>query len=94
VTTGPGTSIAVPADGSTINGTVNITAASVNGTPITKLEIYIDGAIQAWAVNSASLSFACDTTKWQNGSHTIGAKGYDNGGNVANSPAVTVTVSN
>jgi hypothetical protein len=38
--------------------------------------------------------FACDTTKLQNGSHTIGAKGYDNSGNVANSPAVTVTVSN
>jgi uncharacterized membrane protein len=94
VTTGPATSIAAPADGSTINGTVNVTAASVNGTPITKMEIYIDGAIQAWAVNSASLSFACDTTKLQNGSHTIGAKGYDNGGNVVNSPAVTVTVSN
>lgn len=94
VTTGLGTSIAAPADGSTINGTVNVTAASVNGTPITKMEIYIDGTIQAWAVSSASLSFACDTTKLQNGPHTIGAKGYDNSGNVANSPAVTVTVSN
>jgi Bacterial Ig domain len=90
----PGTSITGPTGGSTINGTVNVTAASVNGTPIIKMEIYIDGAIQAWAVNSASLSFACDTTKLQNGSHTIGAKGYDNGGNVANSPAVTVTVAN
>jgi len=73
---------------------VNVTAASVNGTPMTKMEIYIDGAIQAWAVNSASLSFTCDTTKLQNGSHTIGAKGYDHSGNVENSPAVTVTVSN
>ncbi len=58
------------------------------------MEVYIDGAIQAWVVNSASLSFAWDTTKLQNGSHTIGAKGYHNGGNAANSPAVTVTVSN
>jgi hypothetical protein len=94
LSTGPATSITAPTDGSTINGTLNVTAASVNGTPITKMEIYIDGAIQACAVNSASLSFAWDTTKLQNGSHTIGAKGYDSGGNVANSAAVTVTVSN
>jgi len=90
----PATSITAPGDGSTINGSLNVTAASVSGAPITKIEIYIDGAIQAWVVNSASLSFAWDTTKLQNGSHTIGARGYDNGGNVANSPAVTVTVSN
>ena len=93
-TTAPVTSITTPANGATVSGTVGIGASASDNVGVTKLEIYIDGALKASNTSATSLSYSWNTTTVANGSHTITSKAYDAAGNVGSSSTVTVTVSN
>lgn len=92
-TTSPSTSITAPANGSTVSGTVSITASASDNVGVTKVEIYVDSALQT-TLTAAPYSYSWTTTSVANGSHSIVAKAYDAAGNVGTSATVTVTVSN
>jgi hypothetical protein len=93
-TTPPTTSVTAPANGATVSGTVTVTATSSDNVGVTKMEVYIDGALKTSNTNSTSISYSWNTPGVSNGSHTIQSKAYDAAGNVGTSPTVTVTVSN
>src|SRR6185369_9616454 len=60
---------------------------------VTKVEFYLDGALQATDTTSP-YAWSWDTTKSANGSHTLTSKAYDAAANSSSSAAVGVTVSN
>jgi hypothetical protein len=92
-TTPPTTSITAPAGGATVSGAVNVTASASDNVGVTRVEFYLDGALQstdttapyAWSWNSASTP---------NGGHSLQSRAYDAAGNVGSSALVNVTVSN
>ncbi|MGA7616695.1 MAG: Ig-like domain-containing protein [Thermoanaerobaculia bacterium] len=93
-TQAPATSVTWPSNGVTVAGTVTITASATDDTGVTKMEIWVDGALRTSNANSTSISWAWDTTKFANSSHTIASKAYDAAGNKGQSSNVTVTVAN
>ena len=93
-TTPPTTSVTAPANGATVSGTVTVSATGSDNVGVTKMEVYIDGALKTSNTNSTSISYSWNTTGVSNGSHTIQSKAYDAASNVGTSPTVTVTVSN
>jgi hypothetical protein len=78
----------------TVSGTATVTATASDNVGVTKMEVYIDGALKTSNTNSASISYSWATTGVSNGSHTIQSKAYDAAGNVGSSATLTVTVSN
>ena len=93
-TTAPTTSITAPANGATVGGTINVTATASDNVGVTKMEIYIDGALKTSNTNATSLTYSWNTTTAANGAHTITSKAYDAANNVGSSTTVNVTVSN
>jgi hypothetical protein len=93
-TTAPTTSVTAPANGATVSGTTNVTATASDNVGVTKMEIYIDGALRTSNTNATSLTYSWNTTTFANGSHSIVSKAYDAAGNVGTSSTITVTVSN
>ncbi len=92
-TTPPTTSVTAPAGGSTVSGTVTVTATASDNVGVTKVELYLDGALLA-SGTASPFSAAWSTTGAANGSHTLTSKAYDAAGNVGTSASVAVTVSN
>jgi len=93
-TTAPTTSITAPANGATVSGTISVTATASDNVGVTKMEIYIDGALKTSNTNATSLAYSWNTTTASNGAHTITSKAYDAANNVGTSSTVNVTVSN
>lgn len=93
-TTKPATSVTAPANGATVAGTVTVTATASDNVGVTKIEIYIDGALKTSNTNATSLSYSWSTTSVANGSHTLYSKAYDAAGNSQTSTTITVTVNN
>ncbi|MGA7616040.1 MAG: Ig-like domain-containing protein [Thermoanaerobaculia bacterium] len=89
----PVTSITSPADGSTVGGTVTVTAAATDDVGVTGVEFYLDGALQA-TDTTAPYGWSWDTAMVADGSHVLQSRATDAAGNSGSSPLVTVTVSN
>jgi hypothetical protein len=92
-TTPPTTSITAPANNATVSGTVSVTASASDNVGVTKVEFYLDNALQSTATVSP-YSWSWNTTTALNGAHALSSKAYDAAGNVGTSAAVNVTVSN
>ncbi|HEY2323389.1 MAG TPA: Ig-like domain-containing protein [Thermoanaerobaculia bacterium] len=92
-TTAPTTSITSPAAGSTVSGTVTVSATASDNVGVTKVEFYMDGALRTTDTTSP-YSWSWDTTQFANSSHSLMTKAYDAAGNVGTSSTVTVTVNN
>ena len=92
-TTPPTTSITAPSNGSTVSGTVNVTASASDNVGVTSVDFYIDGGL-AGSDSSSPYSYSWDTTSASNGSHSIFSRAHDAAGNVGTSSTVNVTVSN
>ncbi|MBL8113384.1 MAG: hypothetical protein JNK60_10895 [Acidobacteria bacterium] len=93
-TVAPTAAITAPASGATVSGTVTVSATGSDAVGVTRMEIYIDGALVSSNTSSTSISFSWNTTTAANGSHTLSARAYDAAGNVGTSASRTVTVSN
>jgi hypothetical protein len=91
---GPAVSITSPANNSTVNGTVTVSAAASDSAGITSVQLQVDGANVGAALTSAPYNFSWNTTSVSNASHKLTAVATDTGGNSATSAAVTVTVNN
>lgn len=90
----PTVSITAPTNGSTIAapGTVSVTAAASDAaSSVTKVELYIDGALKT-TLTTSPYSYSWNTSGVSLGSHTIVAKAYDSFNNVGTSATTTVTL--
>jgi beta-lactamase superfamily II metal-dependent hydrolase/chitodextrinase len=92
-TTPPSTSITAPANGATVSSTTSVTASASDNVSVTKVEFYLDGALQS-TDTASPYSWSWNTTTATNASHVLTSKAYDAAGNSATSTAVTVTVNN
>ena len=92
-TASPTVSITSPSTGATISRTVPVSVSASDNVGVTNVEIYKDGTLFATLTNSP-YTFSWDTTKDQDGSHTLVAKAYDAANNVGTSNTVAVSVDN
>src|SRR5262249_2105529 len=92
-TTPPTTSISAPASGATVSGTITATATASDDVGVTKVELYVDGALKA-TDTSSPYNFTWDTPTAANGTHSRVSKADAAAGNVGTSARVSVTVSN
>ena len=97
-TTPPTVSVTAPAGGSTVTGSVNLTAtasATTSGATISKVQFVLDGTTNIGAADTTSpYSVSWDSTAVSNGAHTITAIATDSNNQPATSAAVNVTVNN
>ncbi len=89
----PTVSITAPLNGATVSGTVSVTATASDNVGVTKVEFYLDGALQ-FTDTTSPYSWSWDSTTATNASHSLTAKAYDAALNVGTSTAVSVTVNN
>ncbi|HEY8210195.1 MAG TPA: M20/M25/M40 family metallo-hydrolase [Myxococcaceae bacterium] len=92
-TTPPTVSITAPAGGSTVSGTVTISANASDNVGVAQVEFLVDGVVKG-TDTSSPYSYAWDSTTAANGSHSLTARATDGAGNATTSAAVSVTVSN
>ncbi len=89
----PATAITSPPNGAAVSSTVNVTASASDNVGLTRVEFYLDGALQSTAT-TGPYSWSWDTTTVGNGPHTLASKAFDAAGNVGVSSPVSVTVNN
>jgi len=92
-TTPPTVSITAPATGATVSGTVTVTASASDNIGVTKVEFSVDGILKSTDAASP-YTYVWNTATVANGSHALLAKASDAAGNVGQSSAVSVSVSN
>ncbi len=92
-TTAPTTSITAPLNGATVSGTTNVSATASDNVGVTKVEFYLDGALQSTDTTSP-YAWSWNTASAANGAHSLTTKAYDAANNIGTSAAVNVTVSN
>jgi hypothetical protein len=91
--TAPTVSVTSPSAGATVNGTVAVTATANDNIGVSKVEFYVNNALQA-TDTSSPYSLSWNTTLVANGAYTLSAKVYDAAGNVGSSTSISVTVNN
>src|SRR5499427_1071902 len=95
----PTTTITVPISSASVSGTVtvNTTNTVASGLTVSKVELYVDGALYATST-MAPWSFSWNTLDPTlpsfDGSHTLTSKVYDSSGLIVSSAPITVTVAN
>jgi hypothetical protein len=87
----PTVSISYPANKASVGGTVSVTASASDNVGITKVEFYLNGALQATDTSSPYL-YSWNTSSLAAGSYTVMAKAYDAALNVGQSTNVSVTI--
>jgi hypothetical protein len=92
-TTAPTTSITSPATGTTVSGSVTISASASDNVGVTKVDLLVDGSV-AGTMTTSPYALLWDTTKSPNGTHTLQTKAYDAAGNAGLSAIVSVNVNN
>ena len=90
----PTVSVPLPTEGSTVSGTVGLSAICVDDQGCTEVRYFVDDVQVASDSTSPDWSEGWDTTSVADGEHTIYATGRDAAGNVARSPSVRFTVQN
>ena len=91
--TAPSTSITAPANGAVVSSAVSVSATATDDVGVTKVEFFLDGALQA-TDTSSPYAWSWNTLATANGAHTLQSKAYDAANNVGSSALVNVTVSN
>ena len=75
------------------SGTISFAATASDANGVSKVEFYVDGALQA-TDTASPWAATLDSTTLANGTHSLTAKAYDPSGNVGSSSAVSFSVSN
>ncbi len=92
-TTPPTTTITAPAAGSTVQGTVTVSADASDNVGVTRVDFYAGGTLIG-SDTSAPYSASWNTTTGGNGSVTLTSRALDAAGNLGTSAGVAVTVNN
>jgi len=90
----PTVTIASPAGGATVSGSVTVTASAADNVGVTGVQFRLDGASVGAEDTTAPYAFSWNTTSIANGAHTLTAVARDGASNQTTSAAVAVTVSN
>jgi hypothetical protein len=90
----PTVSITAPANGSTLSGTVTITATATDDQGVAGVRFRVDGADLGAEDMTTPYSRPWDTWLFPNGTHVLTAVARDVAGNQTTSSLITVTVSN
>jgi len=93
-TTPPTVSITSPISGSTVGGTISITATASDDIAVASVQLQVDGANSGAADTTSPYNFSLDTTMLTNANHTLTAVATDTSGNQATSAGVSITVAN
>ena len=89
----PTVSLTSPANNATASGTVSVAANATDNVGVTKVEFYVNGALQA-TDTATPYVYSWNTSALAAGTYTLMAKAYDAAGNVGQSGNVSVTVIN
>jgi hypothetical protein len=92
-TTSPVTSITSPTNGSSVKGTITVTATATDNVAVTKVELYKNGVLYGTDTTSP-YSFSWNTLNDPNGQVTLNTQAYDQAGNSGTSTNVVVNVNN
>ena len=92
-TTQPTVSVTAPANGSTLNGTVNVTASAADNVGVAGVQFRLDAA-NLGTEDTASPYSSWNTGTTTNGSHQLTAVARDAAGNTTTSAVVNVIVQN
>lgn len=90
----PTVSITSPAAGTTVTGTVSVTANASSTIGIASVQFQVDGANNGAADTTSPYSLSLNTASLSNGAHTLTAVATDTVGTKSTSAGVSVTVSN
>jgi hypothetical protein len=93
-TTAPTVSITSPANGSTVSGTVTMSASAADDVGVVGVQFRVNGANFGSEDQSAPYSISWNTATLANGTYTLSAIARDAAGNQRTSSNVTVTVKN
>ena len=93
-TSPPAVQLTAPAAGSTVAGSVTVSAGASSGTGIAGVQFKLDGQNLGAEDVAAPYSISWDTRSAANGSHTLTAVARDGSGGSSTSAAVDVTVAN
>jgi hypothetical protein len=91
--TPPTVNITSPTSGAPVSGAVSITVSARDNTAVTRVELWIDGALVS-TDPSFPWSFTWNSASKPNGAHSLQARAYDAAGNVGTSASISVSVSN
>jgi glucose/arabinose dehydrogenase/PKD repeat protein len=93
-TTPPAVSVTAPAAGTTLSGSVSVTATASDNTAVSGVQFLLDGANLGTEDTSAPYSVNWNTATSTNGAHTLTARARDGAGNTTTSTPVSVTLAN
>jgi len=93
-TTPPTVSVTSPTGGSTLTGSVTISANASDDTAVSEVSFWVDGQQVGTVDNAPPYTTSWDTRTASNGTHTITAIARDSSNNTTTSAPVTVTVNN
>src|SRR3989475_653412 len=93
-TTPPMVSMTAPAAGSTVAGTVTVSANATDNVGVVGVQFQLDGANLGGEVTAAPYAVSWNTTLAPNGSHSLTAVARDASGKTATAAAISVTVFN
>ena len=93
-TTAPVVAISSPVSGTTVSGTVNVTATASDDVGLVSVQFLLNSMNFGAAVTAAPYAIAWNTQSIANGPYTLTAIARDFAGNASVSRDVTVTVSN
>ena len=93
-TTAPNVSLTAPLNGSTVSGSITLSATASDDVAVAGVNFYINGVLTGSEDTSSPYSISWDTTATSSGSKSIVAVARDAAGNRATSTAVVVTVDN
>ena len=91
-TTDPTVTLTAPASGTTVSGTVTVSATASDNVGVTGVQFKLDGANLGAVDTTAPYSVAWNTATATAGTHTLTAVATDAAGNTTTSAPVTVTV--
>ena len=88
----PTVSLTAPTDGTTVSGTVTVSASASDNQSVSRVDFYKDSALLG-SDNSAPYSLNWNTSGESTGTHTLTSQALDGAGNLSSSAPVGVTVS-
>src|SRR2546422_562474 len=91
-TTPPMVSITAPTSGSTVSGTITVSASATDNVGVVGIQFQLDGTNLGTEVTAPPFAISWDTTTVTAGAHTLTAVARDAAGNATTSPAIAVTV--
>ncbi|MES2606061.1 MAG: Ig-like domain-containing protein [Pseudomonadota bacterium] len=91
--TRPQVAITSPIAGSTLSGTIEITAAGSDASGIAQVKLHLD-TVELGTDTSAPFTVSSDTTTWLDGKHQLGAQAIDGAGNTGDAQPITINVNN